>query len=271
MWISNYFIILLYNIICMLFVTLIIASLTLIERKILSLVQRRVGPFFVGYKGRLQYIADALKLFIKGIVVPFESNKFWFVMMPSVSAAVCYIFWMNSVWGPSISIFELEYNIVLASLLSIFFGYCIMLTGYVSRNKYAVLASVRCAVLMLNLEIFLGLLIINTVIFSESFCFSVFVVYQEFFWFFIIFLIVFGLIIITFLLETNRTPFDLAEAESELIAGYTVEYGGFYFALYYLGEYFHLFFFSSVISTLIFGGWEYPNFFFFLFVNDYLY
>lgn len=271
MWILNYFIILLYNIICMLFVTLIIASLTLIERKILSLVQRRVGPFFVGYKGRLQYIADALKLFIKGIVVPYESNKFWFVMMPSVSAAVCYIFWMNSVWGPSISIFELEYNIVLASLLSIFFGYCIMLTGYVSRNKYAVLASVRCAVLMLNLEIFLGLLIINIIIFSESFCFSVFVVYQEFFWFFIIFLIVFGLIIITFLLETNRTPFDLAEAESELIAGYTVEYGGFYFALYYLGEYFHLFFFSSVISTLIFGGWEYPNFFFFLFVNDYLY
>jgi len=271
MWVLNYFIILLYNIICMLFVTLIIASLTLIERKILSLVQRRVGPFFVGYKGRLQYIADALKLFIKGIVVPYESNKFWFVMMPSVSASVCYIFWMNSVWGPSISIFELEYNIVLASLLSIFFGYCIMLTGYVSRNKYAVLASVRCAVLMLNLEIFLGLLIINIIIFSESFCFSVFVVYQEFFWFFIIFLIVFGLIIITFLLETNRTPFDLAEAESELIAGYTVEYGGFYFALYYLGEYFHLFFFSSVISTLIFGGWEYPNFFFFLFVNDYLY
>ena len=263
MWVLNYCIILLYNIVCMLFVTLIIASLTLIERKILSLVQRRVGPFFVGYKGRLQYIADALKLFIKGIVIPYESNKFWFVLMPSISAAVCYLFWMNSVWGPSISIFEIEYNIVFASLLSVFFGYCIMLTGYVSRNKYAVLASVRCAILMLNLEIFLGLLIINIIIFSESFCFSVFVVYQEFFWFFIIFLIVLGLVIITFLLETNRIPFDLAEAESELVAGYTVEYGGFYFALYYLGEYFHLFFFSSVIAILIFGGWEYPNFFFF--------
>lgn len=271
MWVLNYIIILLYNIICMLFVTLIIASLTLIERKILSLVQRRVGPFFVGYRGRLQYIADALKLFIKGIVVPYESNKFWFVMMPSLSAIICYIFWINSIWGPSISIFELEYNIVFASLLSVFFGYCVMLTGYVSRSKYAVLAAIRCAILMLNLEIFLGLLIINIIIFSESFCFSVFVVYQEFFWFFIIFLVVMGLIIITFLLETNRTPFDLAEAESELITGYTVEYGGFYFALYYLGEYFHLFFFSSVIAILIFGGWEYPNFILFFFINDYLY
>ena len=228
MWVLNYCIILLYNIVCMLFVTLIIASLTLIERKILSLVQRRVGPFFVGYKGRLQYIADALKLFIKGIVIPYESNKFWFVLMPSISAAVCYLFWMNSVWGPSISIFEIEYNIVFASLLSVFFGYCIMLTGYVSRNKYAVLASVRCAILMLNLEIFLGLLIINIIIFSESFCFSVFVVYQEFFWFFIIFLIVLGLVIITFLLETNRIPFDLAEAESELVAGYTSSLWHFY-------------------------------------------
>jgi NADH-quinone oxidoreductase subunit H len=76
----------------MLLVTMIIASLTLIERKVLSLVQRRVGPFFVGYRGRLQYIADALKLFIKGIIVPDESNKFWYVMMPSFAAAVCYTF-----------------------------------------------------------------------------------------------------------------------------------------------------------------------------------
>ena len=88
---------------------------------------------------------------------------------------------MNSVWGPSISIFEIEYNIVFASLLSVFFGYCIMLTGFVSKSKYAVLASIRCGILMLNLEIFLGLLIINLILFSESFCFSVFVVYQEFF------------------------------------------------------------------------------------------
>lgn len=269
MFITNFIIILIYNIICMLLVTLIIASLTLLERKVLSLVQRRVGPYFVGYRGRLQYIADALKLFIKGIMVPYEVNSFLFVLIPSITAGVCYVFWMNSVWGPSISIFELEYNIVFASLLSVFFGYCIMLTGYVSKSKYAVLASVRCGLLMLNLEIFLGLLIINLILFSESFCFSVFIVYQEFFWFFIIFFILLGLIIIIFLLETNRAPFDLAEAESELVAGYTIEYGGFYFALYYLGEYFHLFFFSMVISLLIFGGWEYPNFIYYLYICEF--
>jgi len=106
----NYVIILLYNIICMLLITLVIASLTLTERKILSLIQRRVGPNFVGYRGRLQYLADALKLFVKGIIIPDEVNKFWFITIPAIVAAICYTFWINSVWGIFISIFELEYN-----------------------------------------------------------------------------------------------------------------------------------------------------------------
>ena len=271
MGIVGLIVIYLINIILMLVITLVIAALTLLERKILSLIQRRVGPLYVGYRGRLQYIADALKLLIKGIIIPDESNKFFFVGVPSIVAAICYSFWMNSIWGPSISIFEIEYNIVYASILSVLFGFCIMLTGYFSKNKYAVLSSVRCGLLMLNLEIFLGLLIINLVIFVESFCFSVCVIYQEFFWFFIFFFGVLGLIVITFLLETNRAPFDLAEAESELVAGYTVEYGGFYFALYYLGEYFHLFFFSLVIALFFLGGWELPNFFFLFFLNYYFY
>ena len=269
MSVIGFLIILIYNIICMLLVTLIIASITLIERKVLALVQRRVGPFFVGYRGRLQYIADALKLFIKGIIVPDEANKFWFVAMPSFAAAVCYTFWMNSIWGPSISIFEIEYNIVYASILSVLFGYCIILTGYFSKSKYALLGSVRCGILLLNLEVFIGLLFINLVFLTESFCFAVFVIFQEFFWFIFLFLGLAGMIVITFLLETNRAPFDLAEAESELVTGYTVEYGGFYFALYYLGEYFHLFFFSMVISLVLLGGWELPNFLLFLFNNNF--
>jgi NADH-quinone oxidoreductase subunit H len=133
-------------------------------------------------------------------------------------------------------------------------GYCIILTGYFSKSKYAFMASVRTGIMMLNLEIFLGLLVINLIFFTESFCFSVFVIYQEMFWFIFIFFGLSGMIVIVFLLETNRAPFDLAEAESEIVTGYTVEYGGFYFALYYLGEYFHLFFFSMVVSVILLGG-----------------
>jgi len=129
-----------------------------------------------------------------------------------------------------------------------------MLTGYFSRSKYAFMASIRSGLSMLNLELFLGLFILTLVILSESFSFSNFVMYQTNFYFIFLYIPVISLIVIVFLLETNRSPFDLSEAESELVSGYSVEYGGFYFALYYLGEYFHLFFFSMVISLLCLGG-----------------
>ena len=244
----------------MLILTLIIAAMTLIERKILSLMQRRVGPQYVGYKGRLQYIADALKLFIKGALIPEEANKFWFITMPALVASVCYSFWMNAVWGPSISIFEIEYNVVFASLFSAVFTLCIILTGYFSKNKYAMLAAIRAGLSMLNLELFLGLLFLNVILVAESFSFTSMVVIQEIYWLFFLFFLMMGLVVITFLLEVNRAPFDLSEAESELVSGYTVEYGGFFFGVYYLGEYLHLYFFSLVISTVFLGGWELPNF-----------
>ncbi len=268
MGVLGFFNMLIYNIILMLVVTLIVAAITLLERKLLSLVQRRVGPNFVGYKGRLQYLADALKLFVKGVVIPAEANKFWFLGAPSLAGAVCYSFWINSVWGPSMSVFDLEYNIVYASILSVLFGLCIMLAGYFSKNKYAVLASVRCGVLMLNLEIFLGLLFLNVILFNESFSFTPIVGLQEVFWLIFVYFLLISSIILIFLLEVNRAPFDLAEAESELVTGYSTEYGGFYFALFYLGEYFHLFFFSLVISIFFFGGWEKPVLYFYL-LNNY--
>lgn len=247
-----------YNIIFMVVATLIIASITLLERKVLALVQRRVGPNFVGYKGRLQYLADALKLLTKNVIIPSESNKFWFIFCPALAGAACYSFWINSVWGPSLSIFDIEYNIVYASLLSVLFGLCLILTGYFSKNKYAVLAAMRCGLLMLNLEIFLGLVFLNIILFGESFSFSGYVTYQETLWFIYVFFNFSAALLLVFLLEVNRAPFDLAEAESELVTGYSTEYGGFYFALFYLGEYFHLFFFSIVMATLFFGGWEWP-------------
>lgn len=260
MWILGCLIILVLNIVCMLVVTLIIASSTLIERKVLSLMQRRVGPQFVGYKGRLQYIADALKLFGKGVLIPDEANKFWFITIPSIVIGVCYSFWMNSVWGPSISLFEIEYNLIYVSIFSVVFGLCVILTGFFSKNKYALLAAIRAGIGLLNLELFLGLMLMNVVVITESFSFLPAVIYQEIYWLIFLFFGLSGLITITFLLETNRAPFDLSEAESELVSGYTVEYGGFFFGLYYLGEYLHLFFFSLVLALLFFGGWELPGF-----------
>jgi len=124
------------------------------------------------------------------------------------------------------------------------------------------LASIRTILLVLNLEIFLGLIILNLVLITESFNFSIFVMFQEVVWFIFIYIGIIGIIVVTFLLETNRAPFDLAEAESELITGYSTELGGFHFGLYYLGEYFHLFFFSMTIVIFFFGGWELPSIFF---------
>lgn len=139
--------------------------------------------------------------------------------------------------------------------MSIIFSICIILIGIFSRNKYSVISGIRACCLVLNLEILLGFIFLFIITYSESFSFSSIVNLQAYnFYFFSAVTPVLPIIIITFLLETNRAPFDLVEAESELIAGYTTELGGFFFALFYLGEYFHLFFFSLVISCLFFGG-----------------
>lgn len=236
-------------------ITIAIASLTLVERRVLSLVQRRVGPNHVGYRGRLQFIADALKLLLKGITIPDLTNRKLFVFVPAFSLFVCYTFWLNTMWGPNLSIAELEYNLVYAAVMSGFFSICIVLTGIFSRNKYAVLAAVRCCCMFLNLEILIGFLILFIVGATESFSFSSAAATQAH-TFYLIFLLlpIAPIVFITFLLETNRAPFDLTEAESELVAGYTTELGGFFFALFYLGEYFHLFLFSLTISICLFGG-----------------
>lgn len=264
-----YIIIFVINLIGMLVITLVIAALTLIERKFLALNQRRVGPYYVGYRGRLQYIADALKLFIKGVVIYDESNKFWFVAVPSICGLICYFFWVNSVWCPSVSIVDIEYNLVYATLLSISFSFCIILLSYFSGNKYTRLASIRSSLMVLNLELFLGLMILTTVLVTESFCFSVFVEYQKFWWLIFTYSGLLGLLCLVFLLEVGRTPFDLAEAESELVTGYSTEIGGFTFGIFYLGEYFHLFFFSSLMSIIFLGGWEYPSFLGLNYLTDY--
>lgn len=242
--------------ICFLIFTFVIATVTLIERKLLALVQRRVGPQYVGYRGRLQFIADALKLLFKHILIILKTTRLLILMIPGLILIVAYLFWVNLIWGPNLMICEVEYNLFLMSLISLVFSMLLVVVGWVSNNKYAILASNRVVVTALNLEILLNFLIICLLVLSESLSFFQLVTFQANLKYFIfIFLPILPILLITFLLETGRIPFDLAEAETELIAGFTVEFGGFFFALFYLGEYFHLYCFSVTYVLCFFGGW----------------
>ena len=244
------------NIILFLILTIIIAVITLIERKVLALVQRRVGPNYIVYKGRFQFIADALKLLLKHIYVITKLNKFFFLLFPSLVLIMCYLFWINLIWGPNLSFFEIEYNLLFMTVLSTVFTILLFLVGWASKNKYSILASNRIVIVSFNLEIFLNFIIVFLVLFFESFSFYQIVSLQHFFLNgFFLCLPITPLLILTFLLETGRIPFDLGEAESELIAGHTTELGGFFFALFYLGEYFHLYCFSTTYVLLFFNGW----------------
>lgn len=249
--------ILLTNIVIFLFLTLIIATITLMERKILSLVQRRVGPNYIGYKGRLQFIADALKLLVKHIMIINKVNKFLFLVLPASILIICYLFWVNLLWLPNLSICEIEYNLLFTGVFSMFFSFLIFLVGWVTKNKYSIISSTRVLVTTLNLEVFLNFFFIYLISFFESFSFFQIVSFQ-FSWTWSLFLLlpILPLLFIIFFLETGRIPFDLGEAESELIAGHTTEMGGFFFALFYLGEYFHLFCFSLTYVLILFGGWH---------------
>jgi NADH-quinone oxidoreductase subunit H len=234
-------------------VTLIGGILPLIERKYLSLIQRRVGPKFVGYKGRLQFIADALKMFLKGCVIPSSANSFFFLFWPAVVLSLCYFFWVNALWGVNITYFELEYNIVFLALLSIGLNAAIFLTGYYSKNKYALLGSVRTLIVLFGLELIMGVFFLTLILFIHSFHISVTHTLQEEYSLCMAFSAMANFILILILLEINKSPFDLNEAETELVTGYHTEYGSFFFALFYLGEYFHLFFTSTLMVYFFFG------------------
>lgn len=242
------------NVIILINLTLIAGILPLIERKYLALIQRRVGPTFVGYKGRLQFIADALKMFLKGCLIPNRTNSFYFLFYPALVLAICYLFWLNVYWDLNIIYFELEYNFVYMLILSAFINFAVILTGINSHNKYATLASMRAVFTLFCLELLLSLMFLNIYVYSNSFNFTHLLIIQQEYPLFLVFSYAFSSILIVTLMEINRAPFDLTEAESELISGFHVEYGAFFFGLFYLGEYFHLFFFSIVIIVLFTGA-----------------
>ena len=240
------------NFVMLINLTLIAGIIPLIERKYLSLIQRRVGPNFVGYKGRLQFIADALKLFVKGVIIPYNTNSIVFVYIPAVVLSLCYLFWVNTLWTKNLIFFELEHNLLYLNLLSLVLEFFIILTGFVNKNKYSFFSSIRSIIILFSVELILALFTLLIIIYLGSFNFSFLFVLKEEWALIFNFSFLINLLFILLYLETCRAPFDLNEAESELITGFHVEYSSFLFGLYYLAEYFHLFFFNIIFIILLF-------------------
>ena len=169
----------LYIIIILINLTLIAGILPLIERKILSLMQRRVGPCFLGYRGRLQFIADAVKILIKDFFLPYNVSFVLFCFSPACILTLCYLFWLNIFWGKNLFFLELEYNLVYLLFLGFFTNIFIVFTGYFSNNKYAFLGSLRTSVTFFILELITSIFFLILIQVNESFSLIYFWVWQE--------------------------------------------------------------------------------------------
>jgi NADH-ubiquinone oxidoreductase chain 1 len=233
--------------------TLIIGLLPLIERKVLGIIQRRVGPDFVGYKGRLQFVVDALKIFLKQFIKTNKVNIMLFVSGPISILGMCYLFFFNAFWGYNLTFLDIEYNTLYLTILAYLFNFYTLLTAIYSNSKYAALSALRIVVMMFCLELILSLLYLNIYIFIKSFNFSIALTMQNEIPLLFLFIGGYSLLIIIIFIDINRCPFDLNEAESELIAGFHTEYGAFFFGLFYLSEYFHMFFTIIVLITIFIG------------------
>jgi len=242
-----------FQIVVLINVTLIGGILPLIERKYLSLIQRRIGPKFVGYKGRLQFIADALKMFLKGCIYPKNVNKLFFFFWPSLFLSFTYLLYMNTLWGSSVLYMDIEFNLLFVTLVSICLNIIMFFSGYFSKNKYAAISAMRMVGFIACAELLLTVLNLILIHVAQSFQIAANIVIQEECIFIFNVLPILTIIILTILVEVNKSPFDLSEAETELVTGFHTEYGAFFFALFYLGEYFHIFF-TSAFAVIMFLG-----------------
>lgn len=228
---------------------------TTCERKILALTQRRIGPQVVGLRGRLQYLADSLKLLVKVYVSPRRINSSAFQGAAFAGFWMSWLNFGNLSYGPGLDIAEIEYNIFFLICVSLGFTLAWLLAGWAGTSKYSLLGCFRAAVQSISFEILMGTLTLVILLICGAFNFELIVNAQVYI---PIGLVVPSLFIISFyviLMETNRPPFDLAEAESDIVAGYNVEYGGILFGLFYLGEYINLFVTCTILVIYFCGGW----------------
>nr|QJH88497.1 Nad1 [Pterocladiophila hemisphaerica] len=234
---------------------LAIMYMTLAERKIMGSIQRRKGPNIVGLFGLLQPLADGLKLFIKETILPSNANINIFVFAPILTFILALISWCVIPIGESLVYSDINLGILYIFTISSLSIYGIIISGWSSNSKYAFLGSLRSAAQMISYEVSIGLILINILICGGSLNLTELVLSQQTMWYCIPLWPSFLLFYISILAETNRAPFDLPEAEAELVAGYNVEYSAMGFALFFLSEYSNMILLCSLSTVLFLGGW----------------
>jgi NADH-quinone oxidoreductase subunit H len=237
---------------------LAVAYLTYAERKVIAAMQLRQGPMVVGPLGLLQPIADGLKLLVKETVIPSGANKVVFLIAPMTTFVLALIGWAVIPFGEGLVISDINVGILYLFAISSLGVYGIIMAGWASNSRYAFLGALRSAAQMVSYEIAIGLIIINVLITAGSLNLSEIVRAQEGLWYFIPHFPMFAIFVASILAETNRHPFDLPEAEAELVAGYNVEYSAMAFALFFLGEYANMILMSAICAVLFLGGWLPP-------------
>jgi NADH-quinone oxidoreductase subunit H len=235
-----------------------VAYLTLAERKVMASMQRRKGPNVVGFFGLLQPLADGLKLLIKEPVLPSNANTLLFAAAPILTFLLSLLSWAVIPFGYGLVLSDLNVGVLYIFAISSLGVYGIILAGWSSNSKYAFLGALRSAAQMVSYEVSIGLILITILLCVGSLNITDIVMAQSKIWYGIPLFPILVLFFISALAETNRAPFDLPEAEAELVAGYNVEYSSMGFALFFLGEYANMILMSTLASILFLGGWLPP-------------
>ena len=235
-----------------------VAMIVWLDRRIWAFVQKRQGPNVVGPFGLLQSLADALKYIFKEIIIPSSSNKIIFILAPIVTMTLALIAWAVIPFSEKYVLSNINVGILYLFAVSSLGVYGIIMGGWASNSKYPFLGAIRSAAQMVSYEVSIGIIIINVLLCVGSLNLNDIVLAQEDLWFIIPLFPMFVIFFISALAETNRPPFDLPEAEAELVAGYQTEYSGMMYAMFWLGEYANILLMCSLGSILFLGGWLSP-------------
>ncbi len=235
-----------------------VAMIVWLDRRVWAFVQKRQGPNVVGPFGLLQSLADALKYIFKEIIIPASSNKVIFILAPIITMTLALIAWAVIPFDEGQVLANINVGILYIFAVSSLGVYGIIMGGWASNSKYPFLGAIRSAAQMVSYEVSIGIIIINVLLCVGSLNLSDIVLAQQEMWFIIPLFPMFVIFFISSLAETNRPPFDLPEAEAELVAGYQTEYSGMMYAMFWLGEYANILLMCALGSILFLGGWLSP-------------